>query len=243
MTGKKLIRNFCFLFFLVSAFPISLFASAPTFDNLTRGTATSSDTVSVNHDVGGGCSNTIIPASLVYYDIAVTVSSFTIGGSAATAIDSITAGASRVLVMRYRLGQSGTVTVAATLSASTDILSIAAPSYCGVHQSTPLGTAVKDARGTGSGDPPSIVVTSATNELVVEATMAKEASNTLTVGGGQTERLNGTTSGYAIHAASDEAGAASVTMSWSQTEDDFWGMIGVPLKPVSTTRHRVVLIQ
>lgn len=100
---------------------------------------------------------------------------------------------------------------------------LAVNSWTAVDQTTPFGTVVT---GTGSAvTSGSIVVSSATNEVVIDLIVTYVDC---TVGSGQTERAS-KSDFYSAHTSS-EAGAASVTMSWTFSSDDY-SMIGVPLKP------------
>ena len=102
--------------------------------------------------------------------------------------------------------------------------------YTGVHQTTPTGTV---ATATGNSTAPSVAVTSAALELVVDHAGWNSGAGQIDVGAGQTERKRSPASGDGISmntASSDEAGAASVTMSWTIVTSQ-WLIQGVPLKP------------
>lgn len=109
--------------------------------------------------------------------------------------------------------------------------------FTGAQQVTPYGTTVN---GTATSTTPSVTVSSATDEIVVDALIITH-SGTLSVGAGQTERANAITStGYTKYGGSTEGGAASTTMSWSNSTSQFWALSGLPVKPAataSTTRH------
>ncbi len=95
--------------------------------------------------------------------------------------------------------------------------------FTGVHQTTPLGTAVN---GTGVSSDPSIVVLSETGGLVVDVVANSGAAST--AGTGQTQRFQQALSQEGRGMGSEEAGAASVTMSWNNGVR--WAQVGVPLK-------------
>lgn len=127
---------------------------------------------------------------------------------------------------------TGTNTLVLNLSTSMQVQAVIS-SYTGVHQSTPLGTAV-GADGVSTG--PSVIVGSAGDELVVDGLgfyKDPAAASTLTPGAGQTR--NGTQVSFAnnfVHGSSSrEAGAASVTMSWTSSQSDNWVLVAVPIKP------------
>lgn len=108
-------------------------------------------------------------------------------------------------------------------------------SYTGVETSTIYGGSTP-ALGSfvgavGTSTTPSVAVVSATNELVID-TVASASNTDPTKGAGQTERwdeeINSTSRGM----GSEEAGAASVTMSWT-AGNDAWAIGGVSLKRVA----------
>ena len=119
-----------------------------------------------------------------------------------------------------------------------------AMSLTGVDQSTPTGTA---ASATGTSNALTVDVTSAANELVYDvATQRNGDGNTLTVGAGQTQRTNtlggaGAGSNSVVGASSTEAGAASVTMSWTGTSGDEWTTCAVPVKPVAVAATHIAV--
>lgn len=99
-------------------------------------------------------------------------------------------------------------------------------SYQDVDQSTPFGAV---ATANGNSGTASVNVSAAVGDLVIDALMF---SNAPTVGAGQTEVGNiNQADKYAGH--SYEAGAASVTMSWTATST-FWAIVGVALKAVAS---------
>jgi hypothetical protein len=105
-------------------------------------------------------------------------------------------------------------------------------SFTGVDQITPLGTAATANAGTGQ---PTVNVSSASGEIVVDS--LKCGQPTITEGAGQTlankeENINFSSSG----GVSTEAGAGTVTMSWTMGTGgygDKWAIGGVGVKPVS----------
>ncbi len=110
---------------------------------------------------------------------------------------------------------------------------VGAVSFTGVHQGTPLGTFVSAA---ASGVTPMTVnVSSAVGELVFDTVARKGAA--VTVDPSQTEQWNLCTDGGCSNVgggASTEAGAASVTMSWTP-DNDRWAIGAVPIKPAAVT--------
>ena len=105
---------------------------------------------------------------------------------------------------------TGTHTVVATANFSAASFAGVSVGYRNVHQTTPFGNT-----GTvgGTAGPMTQDVSSATDELVIDV-LAFIVTSGVTVGGGQTQRGQQleTATGTAM---SEEAGAATVTMSWS----------------------------
>jgi hypothetical protein len=105
---------------------------------------------------------------------------------------------------------------------------VAVSSFTGVHQTTPLGTPATATGGVGT--TPTVTVTAATGDLVVDFMGTKETTGNKTAGAGQTERWDGF-NGDADGAGSTEAGAASVVMNWTGGVTEEWAGVGVALKP------------
>ena len=139
-----------------------------------------------------------------------TVSSVTFNGDAMTQHATVGT-APKVLMFKLVAPDIGTYNVVITLSGASDIVASAVP-LVNVDQTTPLDAAETES---GTGTAASDIVTSAANELVIDA-LAVNSAAVLTVGASQTDiadNVQDTVRG----GVSVEAGAASVTMSWSWT--------------------------
>lgn len=164
------------------------------------------------------------------------VSTLLVDGVSATFLAAVSegTGVARAELWYFLAPASGARSIVATLGTARRFV-MGAVSYSGVSQSTPFGTAVTNSGNATTG---SVVVTSATGELVVDAFCKRDTTEALTVDASQTQRYNnqttnGTDSSNEIGAGSEEAGAASVTMSWSWlTNNRRWAQVGAPLKPV-----------
>jgi hypothetical protein len=135
----------------------------------------------------------------------------------------------------YRVNADiGTYNITFATWSGNKLMVVARSSWSGVDGTTPLGTS---ATATGDGTAPSVNVSSATGEVVVDAIVFRDltSSPTLTVGSGQTEiaanASSGGTSLGARHGFSQEAGASSVTMSWSISDSRDWALLAAALKP------------
>lgn len=194
-------------------------------------TGGSGSSFSWSHTCSG--SNRVLLLGIGWYDTADTVSSITYNSVAMTLVPSSTATNGQYTAALYYLTDptTGSNTISVTFTGSVFDFGGVALSVTGADQSTPLGTA-NTASGTST--TPSVTITSASGELVLD-TLIIAHSGTLTVGGSQTQRWNAITGGGFIKGgASTEDGAASVTMSWSNSTSQDWAITGVPIKPVIT---------
>ena len=109
-----------------------------------------------------------------------------------------------------------------------------------ITSATPHDT---QASTTGTASVPSLAVTSATGDLVVDCAAAKNRSD-LAVGAGQTGATSATTSGTGSNnetgGLSYEAGAASVTMNWTSAggTSASWAQVGASFNPAVTATRR-----
>lgn len=134
-----------------------------------------------------------------------------------------------------------TANVVVTMNSAT-ALSFGCVAFSDVDQTTPHGTPAEDGARTNTS---SVTVTSATGEVVVDVTSIRVGTTGITEGAGQTNRVDRQSAagvGNVTLGMSTEAGAASVTMSW--TVDDAtvktWAVVAVSLKgaaapPAGTT--------
>jgi hypothetical protein len=108
-----------------------------------------------------------------------------------------------------------------TMSAQANVQA-AICSFTDVDQTTPIDGYGTDSDFTAVGNPPA--VTSAAGDLVFDY-FANAAATNPTVGAGQSSLLT-ITPNYRGVGASTEAGAASVTMSWTPATDNWWIWLG-----------------
>jgi hypothetical protein len=146
---------------------------------------------------------------------------------------------SRIEIWRLVNPPTGSNTVSITFNDAFDDpvneegASAGAVSFTGVHQGTPLGTFASAAASGLS--VPTVNVSSAVGELVFDTVAMK--ADVVTVDPSQAEQWNLCTDGGCSNVgggASTEAGAASVTMSWTPI-DDRWAIGAVPIKPAATS--------
>lgn len=171
----------------------------------------------------------------VYFDRgngSYTTSALTYAGVTLTLVDTLNDGTHYAELWRLIAPTEGANTLAATYNnvGPTAKVVIRALSYTGVDQTTPLGAL---ASASGYTTTATVNVSSASAELVSDMGVCMSAGATLVVGADQTSRyeLDTGESGIAAFGFSDEAGASSVTMSWSGWVTDYWMIGAVPIKP------------
>lgn len=187
-------------------------------------------------------SDRLLLVFITIYHISSTVSGVTYNGVAATAVPSGSATNGNYAVYSYYLIAPATSsnTVSVSVSGGVYDVGVAAISLTGVHQSSPLGTAVT---ATGSSTTPSVNVSSAADEIVVDGLVIVH-NGTLSVGAGQTSRWNAATgNGFIKQAGSTEGGTGTTTMSWTNSTSQDWATVGIPVKPVAaaSTLHQLCL--
>jgi hypothetical protein len=132
---------------------------------------------------------------------------------------------------------TGAHNIVGTISGANDGVTVTAVSYTGVDQTTPIGTVVTADSGAGTSASASITVSSAAGELVLGGIIIGNAATSITIGAGQTQRSAANlivSNGEHDNRIDEEAGAASVTHSWTWTGNTDWVLGGFPLKPVAT---------
>ncbi|HEX9895911.1 MAG TPA: hypothetical protein VGA78_18410, partial [Gemmatimonadales bacterium] len=193
-------------------------------------------TLTISHTTGSGSNRLMLVGISFVNDRAETVTSVNYNGVALTSVGTATSvDDARVEIWRLIAPPTGTYNVIITFSAPLRrAATVGVMTFTGVHQTTPLGT-FASATGQAPTTEPSVNVTSASGELVFD-TVACESCTSLTVGAGQTQRWNLQELSGApatLGAGSTEAGAASVTMSWTRGSDDHWAIGAVSIKPAS----------
>ncbi len=152
------------------------------------------------------------------------VSSVTYGSQTLTLAGSASLPNSETTDIWYLLAPTvGTANVVVTLTGSCHFVA-GATDYFGVSQTTPWGTLVT-ATGSASSTP-SVSVASAAGQLVIDSIVDQGDAGSITPSGtGQTQLWNqatGTAAGDALGGGSYQAGASSVTMSWTEGTAHNW---------------------
>lgn len=201
---------------------------AVTFDAVSSGGGNGTGPFTVAHTCSG--SNRVLCVNVAVYDSADVPSSVTYNGVAMTSIGSAVNGQYSVYQYYLIAPATGSNNISVSVTGNVFDLGIIGISMTDVDQTIAIGT---QATATGTNTTPTVNVSSAANELIVDALIIIY-NGTLTVGAGQTERAQGFGgSGFTKHAGSTEDGAGTVTMSWSNTTSQTWAIAGTPFKPVS----------
>jgi hypothetical protein len=99
-------------------------------------------------------------------------------------------------------------------------------SFTGVHQTTPFrGTFAANG---GNDQYPTVTISSATGDMVVDFAVVDGEGSAATPGASQTQNFG--VQAYQYEASSRKAGAASVTMSWTNGASNYWSTQAVSLK-------------
>lgn len=222
--------------------------AAPVHDASTPSSQSNVQTPNVSHSRGAVCANPVAIIRVSSQDgTPGTLNSVTYGGNSATILPGTThkaIGSNNIArsIWYYKNPGSGAATVQANFSESMNAVILGVSTYCDVDQTTTFGTAVE---AEGASTTPSVTVSSASGELVVDvAAIETGTDTTLTVHVSQTERINANNANNHRQGGSEEAGAASVVMSWTLGAARFWGSTGVALKPAAantTVRTRMLL--
>ena len=128
---------------------------------------------------------------------------------------------------------TGSNTVAVTCSVAKDLTG-GSVSFTGVDQSTPVTNATTVF---GNGTAPSVSVTSAAGNMVVDAAVCGSAFSSSDQTLQWNKNLNGN-SGAGNSAQSTATGASSVTMSYT-TSSDWWGIVGANIVAASASAPTV----
>lgn len=189
---------------------------------------------SFSHTVSG-TNRYLTVAVYLYQGAGQTATSVTYAGVDMSLLGAAQAGGVRAELWGLKAPATGANNVSVQLSAGTNGACAVARSWTDVDQTTPTGSAVA---ATGSSTSPSVAVTSAAGELVIDACAVLSQTGTAptaTAGTGQSQDSNNYT-GFSTQdvfgLASNKAGATSTTMAWTLNVSRPWATTGIALKPV-----------
>ena len=182
-----------------------------------------------SHTVGAAGTNRILIVG-TSAESAVAVTNVTYAGQSLTLLggQSTPGSVTRTELWYILAPATGTNNIVVNLGANKK-LAAGAASWTGVHQTATFGTAVF---ASGTSTSPTVDLTSASGEVVVDA-MANKSSTSRTEGANQTLHWSGNSGGKPSSAGSSESGAATVTMSWTLGASVEWAIGAVPLKQAS----------
>lgn len=228
-------------FFVILASPVW---GAVAFDIATDCGYTETSPQTCDHTTSG--SDRMLFACITLFTDTATVnaSNPTYNGVAMTLVDSQANASGSLITFLYRLVNPASGTNGYSLASSNaGAFNTLLVSYTGVHQTTPLGT---PAKASGESQTPSVDVSSATGEVVIDcmATRDNDPAETPATGSGQTQRATHNTELFWWTKVSEEVGATTVTMDWALDQNnEAWQTISVSLKPAtagSGTRSIVI---
>lgn len=199
------------------------------FDAVASGVGSGAGPFTYLHTCSG--SNRALFVKVSYYDSGDSVSVVSYNSVAMTFVPGSKVSNGQYTVEWYYLVNpaTGSNTVSVTMTGSVFDIGVTSISFTDAHQTTPYGTPVT---GTGTSTTPSVTVASGATEIVLDGIVIVH-SGTLTVGAGQTQRTNEICGGFIKHGASTETGAASTTMSWSNSYSQVWASSAFAVKPVA----------
>lgn len=210
----------------VSSQPISFdaFSSAATNPD--------SATLSWTHTAGAGCSNRILIVGVGNRSNR-SVSGITYNSVALTKIRSDAPGGDVHSELWYLTNPAtGSNQITITMAASTTVTA-GATTWCNTNQSgTPFNVMTGNGATGSNTTNPSVSVTSAVGEVVVDVVTRQAAGGGLTVGPGQVQRFNQGGTANATAGSSEAAAAGSTTMSWTMASES-WAMSAASLKPLN----------
>lgn len=197
------------------------------FDAASNGQGGVVTTLNINHTCTGTDRLLVVGCS-INSGASASVSGVTYNGVSMTSAGAapIDGGNTEVSLWYLVAPATGSNTIAITITGTISGISAGGVSFTGVHQTTPVGTY---ASATGNSTTATVNVTSATNEMVVDVCGCFFTS-TLSVGAGQTQRFNAQAGFVVTGAGSTEAGASSVTMSWTLSTSGNWAIAALPVK-------------
>lgn len=199
---------------------------AIAFDAASSSVGSGVTSVTFPHTTSGA--NRALIVGVSFWDgTAQSISGVTYAGTAMTNIGGATDSADD-RAQQWKLSNPATGTNNVIVSFSGSVHAVCgAVSFTGAHQTTASLTGTQ-ATATGNSGTPSVNVSSASGEIVIDTLGFFVAI--ATVGAGQTQRWNATAS-LEYGAGSTEAGASTTTMSWTLDDIFPWALVGVGVKP------------
>jgi VCBS repeat-containing protein len=204
---------------------------AVSVDNVSTGTTTDSS-INISHATSGTDRLMLIGVSIVRRGSAPSVDSITYNGSSASLVGVQEGSSAQEFVEIWQLvaPDTGTHDVVVNLAGGVDAATVGVMTFNGVDQTTPLGSF---ASASGLSAFPSVNVLSAPGEQVFDVVAVKNSRDlNFAPAAGQTEHWDLNAGRHTNGAGSSEAGAASVTMSWTLSASDRWAIGAVSIKPL-----------
>jgi hypothetical protein len=212
---------------------------AVTFDKVDGDSGTTGTSVSWTHTPVG--TPTGVAVVVAWNSVAQSITSVTYGGQACTLKGTSDNPGANAVAAIYGLANppSGAQTVQANFSGSVTTAGYSVTVLGGSTSS--VFNAAAAAKATGNSGTSSISVTSAVDELVIDAVVGNPAPGEMTAGAGQAERGAAVFGGDRLE-VSTEAGAASVDMTWTFGTTE-WSAIGASFSAETSTAQLLAPIQ
>ena len=203
---------------------------AVEFDSSSSVSAAGAGPHTVSHTCSG--SDRLLVVCIAFYHHTAVVTALTYNGVALTRLGNFSDFQYNSEIWYLVNPASGANTLSLEFSGGHFGMGLMGLSFTGVDQTTPMAGYVS---GSGTSTTPSVVASSGTDEMVVDS-LCITHSGTLSVGAGQTSRLNAiSSSGTIKYAASTEPGVSSTTMSWSNSTSQGWVYSAGVIKPAGSS--------
>lgn len=206
------------------------------FDAVSTATEGSNvSSVTFSHAVGAAGKNRILLTGTITESLDTAVSGVTFNGTALTKIhDAFDPGGGTRVELWYLVNPAATTAnIVVTWASSVTRAYAAGVSYTGVHQVHPINISAEETN-VGDETSPSISITPTVgNTMLVDVIGASSNTTTLTVGAGQTQRVNSSLSSSDLGMSEKlVVSPAASTMSWSSSVSSRHTMIATALRPV-----------
>ncbi|MBI3882634.1 MAG: tandem-95 repeat protein, partial [Verrucomicrobia bacterium] len=212
-------------------------SAAPVVDQVSTNQISNAASTTFAHATGTGSNRLMVVGISINEETAATddrATNVTYAGQALTQLGTNQLNEARVEMWALLNPQSGTNNVVVSFTrANADGAVIGVITFSNVNQTTPYGAFQSD---NGNGTNASLVIASATNELVLDTVMLRSTTLNGVANTNQTERWKVPFFNSRVGAGgSTRAGAASLTNAWSGTAAADWVLAAISIKPVAGT--------
>ncbi|KKL57684.1 hypothetical protein LCGC14_2232950, partial [marine sediment metagenome] len=202
-------------------------AGTVTFVSASSGSSSGTTTsISWSHTVASGTDRVL---RVAVSSLSHTPASVRFGGRFLSLVKTVGAGGARASLWVLTAPAVRTTNITVVWDAAQSAAVGGADNWTGVDQSQPLRNATS---ATGTSASPSVIVTSAVGDEVLDVVSAVGNVSATDDSGDSTERWNATDSTSGVRGAgSSETGASSVTASWTLGSSVAWAIVAASLQP------------